>query len=90
LGRSAYLKVSANLRKILTTREEILEVVAPLDEALDEFLGMSIVYEDGRSHLSNFSLEGLIAAMVLDNELDLGSKVLALTARDVVKGGGLL
>jgi len=65
-------------------------VVTPLDEALDEFLGMSVVYKDGRSHLGNFSLEGLIATMVLDNELNLGSEVLALAARDVVKGGSLL
>ena len=82
--------MSANLGKILSTRENILEAVAPLDEALDEFLCMSIVYKDGRSHLGNFSLECLITAMVLDNELDLGSEVLALAARDVVKGGSLL
>ena len=65
-------------------------MVAPLNEALDEFLAMSIVSEDGRSHLGHFSLESLIAAMVLDNELYLGSKVLALAARDVVKGESLL
>ena len=83
--------MSADLRKILSTSEEVLEVVAALDEALDEFLGMSIVSKDGRSHLGNFSLEGMIAAMVLDNELSLGSEVLALAARDVVfKGGSLL
>jgi len=82
--------VRANLREILSTREEIFEAVAPLDEALDDFLGMSIVSEDGGSHLGHFSLKSLITAMVLDNELNLGSKVLALAARDVVKGWSLL
>ena len=76
--------MSADLREILSTRYEISEAVAPLDETLDEFLGMSIVSEDGGGHLGHFSLESLIAAMVLDNELNLGSEVLALAARDGV------
>lgn len=76
--------MSANLREILTTRYEFFEGVAALDETLDEFLGMSIVSEDGRSHLGHFGLESLIAAVFLDNELNFGSKVLALAARDAV------
>jgi hypothetical protein len=82
--------VIANLREILTTRYEFFEGVAALDETLDEFLGMSIVSKDGGGHLGHFSLECLIAAVVLDNELNLGSEVLALAARDAVKGGSLL